>query len=200
MVSSCVQKSKYDELSKKYEELKTSMQKSTSQLYVQNSFVDSLCQTRDIDPNVGSRIPWQLAKDKLAEYKKKMRELDPNYDPKNDIYGYTIGLKTIKDLMDDIEIYNIFYGENDPRRITGLRVYKAWTMGKDPYQEVFLIPVVKNKGLNIYNVDPDYTKSSDSDYDELEMGWNQFVSEKGAELTSIDPILNTSKPCPNLCD
>lgn len=199
-LSSCVSQNEYDELNEKYQALKADIEETESKSMIEQSFLDSLCQKRDIDPMTGSRIPWQEAKDKLSEYKRRMRDADPNYDPKNDIYGYTFGLTHMSDLLDDIDTYNRFLPANNPNRITGIRIYKSWNFSKDPYEELFLIPVIRDKGLNVFNVDPDYTKSSDSTYQSLEIVWSQFVKEKGKDLNNMDPILNTSKPCPNLCD
>ncbi len=130
----------------------------------------------------GKPISPSQAHRMIRDYQLFMQSNFPGYDSTKAIYGFVFDLNAMKDFMNRIENYNA--APHSPEEtISGVRVYNGRTnLSATSYNDVFLIPVKGPDFVNFYKVD--------SQYDKDIKGFN-----------SDDPsILNSSLPCPTLCN
>lgn len=198
LMSSCVPKQKHDEVVAENIELKEQLQNSKSLIYPEE-FIKELCEKRKVDPYRGTFMSEDTAKKHLEAYKDKRRATNPGYKPKDDIYGFAFGIEAVRNYIETLDLYNRNRLPTDPFRITGIRIYRSVNLNSPiKHDDVFLVPVINNKGLNLYNIDKDHTKASIS-FDSIRFEWEKSFKDY-PKLLLEDAILNTSKPCPNLCD
>jgi len=157
-----------------------------------------------VDPYDGKFIPPVLGTSFVEEYKKQKRDFlshcNITYDIKKDIYGFGFGIEKVRELLRRIDTHN---GQpNIPQEsvITGVRVYyteRYWYNSagqKEHHPDVLIVPVMAN-GDNFYPIDRDFKVELDS------------IRNAGDELVKMvivdeddGMLLNTSNPCPNLCN
>jgi hypothetical protein len=138
---------------------------------------------------VGPRIPVRAARARLIIYKYIQGQMNPNYDPKKDSYGFTFSFDGLKDFVDDIHEYN----QTNTPKIDGIRAYRGMKIETSPFKikrDLFMIPTIADS--NFYAVDDDFTKEiSDVSEDIV----------KDALLQGGDTLLfNASTPCPFDCN
>jgi hypothetical protein len=135
-----------------------------------------------IDISTGDFISPDAAHMMLNDYHARRRASDGNYDPENEIYGFTFGREKVRELLTKMDAFN--KDNTDPKEeIIALRVYYGWKMDtvlNTEHNDVFMIPVKRDSSKNIYPIDDNWDKD------------NSFVENS--------MILNMSLPCPTKCD
>ncbi len=132
-----------------------------------------------------SRIPSTTALARLRNYKFLQFARNDNYDPTNDVYGFTFSLKALKGFIDAIDQH--------PRNseIDGVRVYYGTQISiskRTIRKELFMLPIIGE--ANLYMVDDDFDKTSNMEEEMIE---EAFIQD------GDDLILNASVPCPHDC-
>lgn len=142
-----------------------------------NSAADSFARKQRIHPKkTGKIIKHQKAKDKMAKFRKFNR--NANKKPIITPYAFAFGKENIKNMLAAMERENSHLGTHSTAldSIQGVRIYLTLTdtIPSKPYLDLLFVPV----------------RGDGSDY--LQVDKNMFARDS--------LLLNTSAPCPNLCD
>lgn len=147
---------------------------------------------RKIDPDLTSDFINFDSTQKQTERYRKHRDSNGNGALKREPYGFGFGLNKVKRLIQIYENANQTLPADSA--ITGIRIYMThrWTdlgpgRGKRKHIDLVMVPAMRS-GRNLIPIgDPENGKKMT----------DRLIDKKS--LSTETPFLNTSAPCPNLC-